>query len=85
MGDYNYFRIEMRKRLGRIYFYPQNIDVYVTEIIQLVKNNEEYFERYAKNFTSNEKKVFLIIKKYLKKEKIYKDISQLLDEKLSEE
>ena len=55
MGDYNYFRIEMRKRLGRIYFYPQNIDVYVTEIIQLVKNNEEYFERYAKNFTSNEK------------------------------
>ena len=71
MGDYNYFRIEMRKRLGRIYFYPQNIDVYVTEIIQLIKNNEEYFERYAKNFTSNEKKVFLIIKKYLKKEKIY--------------
>lgn len=85
MGDYNYFRIEMRKRLGRIYFYPQNIDVYVTEIIQLIKNNEEYFERYAKNFTSNEKKVFLIIKKYLKKEKIYKDISQLLDKKLSEE
>ena len=85
MGDYNYFRIEMRKRLGRIYFYPQNIDVYVTEIIQLIKNNEEYFERYAKNFTSNEIKVFLTIKKHLKKEKIYKDISQLLDERLSEE
>jgi len=59
-----------------------SIDDWYLEITNEIFPNTE---RYAKNFTSNEKKVFLTIKKYLKKEQICKAISQLLNERLSEE
>ena len=72
-------RTEMRKRLGRIIFYPQNIDLFVDDIIQLIEMNEEIFKEYKKNCTENEKKVLLKILKYLKVTNKNKKVEHLLE------
>lgn len=68
MIDKNFylFRTEMRKKLGRIYFYPEDIDKYISDIIVLVKNNEKYFKEFVNSNTKNEKEMINKIINYLK-------------------
>lgn len=68
MSDKNFyfFRTELRKKLGRILFYPQNIDEYISDIVKLLEDNEKYFDEFIDNSTKNEKEMLIKIMNYLK-------------------
>ena len=53
------FRAEMRRKLGRIVFYPYKMDIFVADIIQIIRNNKGEFSDYLKHCTENEKMVWI--------------------------
>lgn len=53
-NNFYFFRTELRKKLGRILFYPQNIDEYISDIVELIENNEKLFVEYIGNSTKKE-------------------------------
>lgn len=64
-NNFNFFRTELRKRLGRILFYPQNIDEYIPDIVELIENNEKMFMEYIDNTTNKEKELLSKVMHYL--------------------
>lgn len=65
-NNFYFFRTELRKKLGRIIFYPQNIDEYISDIVELIENNEKLFVEYIGNSTKKEKEMLIKIMNNLK-------------------
>lgn len=65
-NNFYFFRTELRKKLGRILFYPQNIDEYISDIVELIENNEKLFVEYIGNSTKKEKEMLIEIMNNLK-------------------
>lgn len=65
-NNFYFFRTELRKKLGRILFYPQNIDEYISDIVELIENNEKLFVEYIGNSTKKEKEMLIKIMNNLK-------------------
>lgn len=65
MESFYEFRSEVRKKLGRIYFYPQNMDLYAEGIVELFLLDAEITKFYLSNCTKNEKKYLLELAEYL--------------------
>ncbi|WP_277406223.1 hypothetical protein [Lacrimispora xylanisolvens] len=76
------FRTEIRKNLGRIIFFPENTNIYVDSIIQLIEKNEEVFLVYIKNCTKNEKTILTKVLNYLKETNKNRYIENLIEENL---
>lgn len=66
----------------RIFFFPENINIYVDSIIQLIEKNEEVFEYYIKNCTKNERTILIKVLSYLKETKKNKYIENLMKDNL---
>lgn len=65
-NNFYFFRTELRKKLGRIIFYPQNIDEYISDIVEPIENNEKLFVEYIGNSTKKEKEMLIKIMNNLK-------------------
>lgn len=65
-NNFYFFRTELRKKLGRILFYPQNVDEYISDIVELIENNEKLFVEYIDNSTKKEKEMLIKIMNNLK-------------------
>lgn len=65
-NNFYFFRTELRKKLGRILFYPQNVDEYISDIVELIENNEKLFVEYIGNSTKKEKEMLIKIMNNLK-------------------
>ncbi len=76
------FRAEMRRKLGRIVFYPYKMDIFVADIIQIIRNNKGEFSDYLKHCTENEKMVWIKIIQFLKEKGGSKDIEKLIEDNL---
>ena len=59
------FRKQMRRKLGRILFYPENIKIY-DETVQLIVENENIFKEYLKYCTDNEQNALMKLAYYLR-------------------
>ena len=73
------FRKRMRRKLGRILFYPENIKIY-DETVQLIVENENIFKEYLKYCTDNEQNVLMKLSYYLRDTEKNSVIKTLIEE-----
>lgn len=73
------FRKRMRRKLGRILFYPENIKIY-DETVQLIVENENIFKEYLKYCTDNEQNVLMKLAYYLRDTEKNSVIKTLIEE-----
>lgn len=77
------FRSEVRKKLGRIYFFPQNIDLYAVSIVELFLIDTEITKFYLSYCTKNEKKYLLELAEYLQQTKKNLQVAKIIISSLS--
>lgn len=77
------FRSEVRKKLGRIYFFPQNMDLYADGIVELFLINTEITRFYLENCTKNEKKYLLELAEHLQETNKNLQIAKIIINSLS--
>ena len=73
------FRKRMRRKLGRILFYPENIKIY-DETVQLIVEPENIFKEYLKYCTDNEQNVLMKLAYYLRDTEKNSVIKTLIEE-----
>ncbi|MDR2889388.1 MAG: hypothetical protein LBV33_06055 [Lachnospiraceae bacterium] len=55
-NDFYIFRLETRKKLGRLILYPELFESNKLELSKIFQDNEEFTANYIHNCTKNEKK-----------------------------
>lgn len=83
MGSFYEFRSEVRKKLGRIYFFPQNMDLYADGIVGLFLLDTEITKFYLSNCTKNEKKYLLELGEYLQQTNKNLQVAKIIISSLS--
>lgn len=76
--DFYIFRSKIRKKLGRIIFYPCDIEFYVDDIIKIITKQEEIAKIYIKGCTKNEKEVLCRISEYLENTRGDSDFKRIM-------
>ncbi len=83
MESFYEFRSEVRKKLGRIYFFPQDMDLYAEGIVELFLIDTEITKFYLSNCTKNEKKYLLELAEYLQQTNKNLQVAKIIIRSLS--